>query len=82
MTHLHVLRPLRHHGAMPLGRLADLLGRSMSSTTGIVDRMEERRFVERVRVPDDRRVGLVDASGEWRGQAREAEHPAGGTTAA
>jgi DNA-binding MarR family transcriptional regulator len=59
MTHFHVLTLLRHHDAMPMGRLADILDASLSSATGIIDRMEERGLVERVRVPDDRRVVLV-----------------------
>ena len=59
MTHFHVLTLLRHHDAMPMGRLAEILDASMSSATGIIDRMEERGLVERVRVPDDRRVVLV-----------------------
>ncbi len=59
MTHFHVLTLLRHHDAMPMGRLADVLDASMSNATGIIDRMEERGLVERVRVPDDRRVVLV-----------------------
>jgi hypothetical protein len=42
-----------------MGRLAEILDASMSSATGIIDRMEERGLVERVRVPDDRRVVLV-----------------------
>jgi DNA-binding MarR family transcriptional regulator len=59
MTHFHVLTLLRHHDAMPMGRLAEILDASMSSATGIIDRMEERGLVERVRVPDDRRLVLV-----------------------
>lgn len=59
MTHFHVLTLLRHHDAMPMGRLAEAMGASMSGATGIIDRMEERGLVERVRVPDDRRVVLV-----------------------
>jgi DNA-binding MarR family transcriptional regulator len=59
MTHFHVLTLLRHHEAMPMGRLADILDVSMSNATGIIDRMEERGLVERVRVPDDRRIVLV-----------------------
>jgi DNA-binding MarR family transcriptional regulator len=59
MTHFHVITLLRHHDAMPMGRLAEILDASMSSATGIIDRMEEHGLVERVRVPDDRRVVLV-----------------------
>ena len=59
MTHFHVLTLLRHHDAMPMGRLAEILDASVSSATGIIDRMEERGLVTRERVPDDRRVVLV-----------------------
>jgi DNA-binding MarR family transcriptional regulator len=59
MTHMHVMWLLQHHGDLPMSRLADLLDVSFSNATGIVDRMEERGLVERVRVPDDRRVVLV-----------------------
>ena len=59
MTHLHILWLLDHHGDLPMSRLADLLDVSLSNATGLVDRMEERGIVERVRVPDDRRVVLV-----------------------
>jgi len=59
MTHFHVLTLLRHHDAMPMGHLAEILDASLSSATGIIDRMEERGLVERVRVPGDRRVVLV-----------------------
>jgi MarR family 2-MHQ and catechol resistance regulon transcriptional repressor len=62
MTHLHVLRLLRYHGAMPMGRIAELLDGTMSSATGIVDRMEERGLIERSRTPEDRRVVIVRTS--------------------
>jgi DNA-binding MarR family transcriptional regulator len=62
MTHFHVLTLLRHHDAMPMGRLAEVLGASLSATTGIVDRMAERGLVERGRVPGDRRVVIVRAT--------------------
>lgn len=59
MSHLHVLWLLQHQGAMPMSRLAELLGVSLSNATGIIDRMEIHGLVERVRVPDDRRLVLV-----------------------
>jgi DNA-binding MarR family transcriptional regulator len=59
MSQMHVLWLLQHHGEMPMSKLAVLLDVSMSNATGIIDRMEERGLVERVRVPDDRRVVLV-----------------------
>ena len=59
MTHMHVMWLLQHHGDLPMSRMAELLDVSFSNATGIVDRMEERGLVERVRVADDRRVVLV-----------------------
>jgi DNA-binding MarR family transcriptional regulator len=59
LTQMHVLWLLQHHGAMSMGRLAELLDVSMSNATGLIDRMEEYGLIERVRVPDDRRLVLV-----------------------
>jgi DNA-binding MarR family transcriptional regulator len=59
MGQLHVLWLLQHHGAMPMSRIAELVGVSLSNATGIIDRMEEHKLVERVRVPSDRRLVLV-----------------------
>jgi DNA-binding MarR family transcriptional regulator len=59
MSHTHVLWLLQHHGAMAMSRIAELLDVSLSNATGIIDRMEEKGLVERVRVPDDRRLVLV-----------------------
>ena len=42
-----------------MGRLADLLGVSLSNASGLIDRLEERGFVERTRVPEDRRIVMV-----------------------
>lgn len=73
MTHFHVLTLLRHHGEQPMGHLAEILDASMSSATGIIDRMEERGLVERVRVPDDRRVVLVRPTAAGEALVDEAE---------
>ena len=59
MSQMHVLWLLQHHGEMSMSRLAELLGVSLSNATGIIDRMEEHGFIERDRVPDDRRVVIV-----------------------
>jgi len=63
MSHMHVLWLLQHHGAMAMSRIAELLDVSLSNATGIIDRMEEKGLVERVRVPDDRRLVLVRPAG-------------------
>jgi DNA-binding MarR family transcriptional regulator len=62
MTQLHILHMLDRHGQMPMSRLAEVLDVSVSNATGLVDRMEERGLVARTRVPEDRRVVLVQVS--------------------
>jgi DNA-binding MarR family transcriptional regulator len=64
MTHLHILWLLEHHGDLTMGRLAELVDVSLSNASGLIDRMEERGLVERIRVPDDRRVVIVRVSPE------------------
>jgi DNA-binding MarR family transcriptional regulator len=59
MSQLHVMHLLERHGELAMSRLADMLDVSFSAATGLVDRIEERGFVERIRVPEDRRVVLV-----------------------
>jgi DNA-binding MarR family transcriptional regulator len=59
MSQMHVLWLLQHQGAMPMSRLADLLGVSLSNASGLIDRMEEHGLIERERVPDDRRLVMV-----------------------
>jgi DNA-binding MarR family transcriptional regulator len=62
MAQLNILYTLQRNGEMPMSRLADILNVSLSNATGLVDRMEERGFVERTRVPEDRRIVLVRAT--------------------
>jgi DNA-binding MarR family transcriptional regulator len=56
---LHIMYTLQRDGVMTMSRLADVLGVSLSNASGLVDRMEERGYIERTRVPEDRRVVLV-----------------------
>ena len=56
MGQLHILFALQRTGDMTMTQLADHLAVSLSNATGIVDRIEERGYVERQRVPEDRRV--------------------------
>jgi DNA-binding MarR family transcriptional regulator len=73
MSQMHVLWLLQHHGAMPMSKLADLLGVSLSNATGIIDRMEINKLIERVRVPDDRRLVLVQPGPEGRKAVSQTE---------
>ena len=62
MAQLNIMYTLQRNGEMTMSRLADVLGVSLSSATGLVDRIEERGYIERTRVPEDRRVVLVDVT--------------------
>jgi DNA-binding MarR family transcriptional regulator len=66
MSQVHVMALVARHGSMPMSRLAELLDVSLSNATGLIDRMEERGLVERVRATDDRRVVTVRLTGSGR----------------
>ena len=59
MAQFHIPFTLQRNGVMTMGRLADLLGVSLSNASGLIDRLEERGYVERTRVPEDRRIVMV-----------------------
>jgi DNA-binding MarR family transcriptional regulator len=59
MTQVHVMWRLEESGELAMSRLADFLDVSLSNATGLVDRMEERGLIERLRDHEDRRVVLV-----------------------
>jgi len=59
MAHLQTLWILQEHGPQSMTRLADLLGVAVPNATGIIDRMEQRGLVERLRDGADRRVVTV-----------------------
>ena len=72
-THFHIVSLLDRHGEMPMSRLADMLDVSDSNASGVVDRLEERGYIERIRVPNDRRVVLVRATEAGQRMLTEAE---------
>src|SRR6478736_519429 len=73
MSQLHVMHLLDRHGELAMSRLADMLDVSLSAATGLVDRVEERGFVERIRVPEDRRIVLVRITPAGRQMLDDAE---------
>jgi DNA-binding MarR family transcriptional regulator len=68
MAHLHLMTLLDAHGPMPMGRVAEMLGTGLPTATGLVNRMEDRGLVERLRDADDRRIVLVQLSGGGRSE--------------
>jgi DNA-binding MarR family transcriptional regulator len=64
MAQLHILYTLQRKGQMTMSHLAEVLNVSLSNATGLIDRIEERGFVERTRVPEDRRIVLIRVTPE------------------
>ena len=73
MAQLHIMYTLQRAGEMTMSRLADVLNVSLSNATGLIDRMEERGFIERYRVPTDRRVVLVRVTASGQAMLGEAD---------
>jgi len=59
LGHVQILWILQEHGPLPVSRLAAWLGIGVPNATGLLDRMEQRGLVERVRDVGDRRVVLA-----------------------
>ncbi len=59
MDQVHVLMACRSLGAITMSHLAELRGVSLPNATGIVGRLEERGFVERMHDEHDRRLVMV-----------------------
>lgn len=53
---------MRAEGPLTAGQIARLSGLSTGAVTGVIDRLERRGFVRRVRDPHDRRKVLVELS--------------------
>ncbi|MFG3201745.1 MarR family winged helix-turn-helix transcriptional regulator [Streptomyces sp. NPDC048192] len=51
---------LQRHGALTAKDLAELTGLAPASVTGLIDRLEAKGFVHRVRHPTDKRRVLVE----------------------
>jgi DNA-binding MarR family transcriptional regulator len=64
---------LQRSGEMPMSRLAEVLHVSLSNATGLIDRIEERGFVERTRVPEDRRVVMIRVTDAGRRMLEEVD---------
>lgn len=62
---------LNHNGKMKVSDLSKKLGLSNSTVSGIIDRLEKRGFVQRIRSEKDRRIVYVDISEEFKEQTKQ-----------
>jgi len=72
-THMFVLMLLMEHDQVPMSRLAGMLDVSFPSLSGIIDRMEERGLVERIRDANDRRIVLVKSTAKGTASVAEVQ---------
>ncbi|WP_324716224.1 MarR family transcriptional regulator [Carboxydochorda subterranea] len=62
----YLLRHLQRHGAAQPFQLADVLGVTRSTLTGLLDGLEEKGYARRRPDPEDRRAVRVEITGEGR----------------
>jgi len=70
-----VLRCLAHNGPISSADLSRELYVTPSNITGIIDRLERKGLVQRIRKEDDRRVTLIQLTDEGRKLSRELPDP-------
>lgn len=75
---LWALKTLQRSGRMPTGRLADALAVHQSSVSILVDRLDKRGLVRRIRGRDDHRVVEIELTKRGSGLATDAPEPAQG----
>ena len=68
-----VLTILGEEGPLPISRLAQQTGSANSTVSGIVDRLEKMKLVERIRSEEDRRVIYVALTKEYRVRQKKME---------
>jgi DNA-binding MarR family transcriptional regulator len=71
MAHLFLMSKIDKHGAVPMTRVAELLGSGLPTATGLVSRMEERGLIRRDHDTKDRRVVLVSLTEAGAAEVRE-----------
>lgn len=75
---LWMLRTLEEEGPLTVGDLADRMYLHISTASGVLDRLEERRLVRRRRAAEDRRVVWIELTAKGRTLLRNAPEPAQG----
>ena len=72
---LHCLLALHEYGPLPPSQIARYIMVKSSTVTGIIDRLEQKGFVERLRNSPDRRVITIQLTEAGKGLARNAPPP-------
>jgi DNA-binding MarR family transcriptional regulator len=72
---LWVLKTLYQDGSLSLGELSRKMFINPSTITGVIDRLEKKRFVLRIRSEKDRRIVKVQLTPKGNRLARRAPNP-------
>jgi DNA-binding MarR family transcriptional regulator len=75
---LWALKTLEREGRLSTGRLADALAVHQSSLSILVDRLEKRGLVQRIRAPNDRRIVQIALTKRGAALSDKAPEPAQG----
>jgi len=67
----YVLATIGYAGGLPFGEIGEKLMVTVSNLTGIVDRLEEKQFLQRFDHPGDRRVYLLELTRAGRALVQE-----------
>jgi DNA-binding MarR family transcriptional regulator len=71
MAHVFVMAMIDKRGALPMTKVAELIGSGLPTATGLVNRLVERGFVRREHDTRDRRVVLVSLTDAGAAEVRE-----------
>ncbi len=74
-SQLATLRALLYDGPMPPSQIARLIMVNSSTVTGVIDRLEKKGLVARLRNDPDRRIIRVELTDEGRALAEKAPPP-------
>jgi DNA-binding MarR family transcriptional regulator len=70
-----VLRCVAHHGSVSSAELSRALYVTPSNITGIIDRLEKKGLVQRVRKEGDRRIALIELTESGKALSRNLPDP-------
>lgn len=74
-TQLQCLIVLLENGPLPISKIANKIMVNSSTATGIIDRLEKKGFVKRLRISSDRRVIIIDLTKSGKAIAEKAPPP-------
>ena len=75
VSQLHCLLALYENGPLSISQIAGFIMVRSSTVTGVIDRLEKKKFVRRVRKSNDRRVIIIELTDAGKKFAQNAPSP-------